>query len=828
VTNPSSQLLATHTNCLPVGARVSEFEILGLIGEGSFGIVYLAVDTSLERVVALKEFMPSAFAGRVDGVRVAVRSANHQPTFDAALRGFIKEAKILASFSHSALLEVFRFWEGNGTAYIAMRLYRGETLRQAISKDKSKFDEDTIAQIMGPIMDAIEMLHREQVFHRDIAPDNIMLANGQSVLLDFGSARRVIGDATQALTTILKPGYSPLEQYSDDGTMRQGAWTDVYALGGVLYHLATGKVPPQAVSRLLADPLQSVNQVTNNAFSDAFSSAVTKALSVYVENRFQTVVEFREALGWSVAAQPRTVTLSTVQIEAESAPEVILPNSVPTTAEEVPAGTPVPPPTGTTSKLAASGKRQTNPNTRNPVILGIVLVLLLVGAIAWFFSKDRASPQSPASSSTWSPTSPAAQTLLRFHGSNTIGGKLLPALAEAFLKQEGYANIHQLPGAKEEEVFVVGEKNGAETRVDIQAHGSGTAFKNLKDSLCDIGMSSRPIKPEEQQALAPTLGELTANTGEHVLALDGIALIVHQSNPIKTLSVTQLADIFSGKLTEWSQLGGRTGAIVLYARDDKSGTFDFFNAAVLKAHGSALAANAKRFEDSNKLSAGVSEDPAGIGFIGLNYIGSNKVLGLSSAGVESRKPSLLTVKTEDYILSRRLFLYAADKPSNPNVSKFIEYAMSAAGQRVIAAVGLVNLDVTPLSQAQIDDPRLQSAQWKKLTAGAIELPTRFRFNANSNELDNRANRDIGRIVYILAQPAYKGKEAILVGFTDSAGSAKLNLELSQSRAEIVRKVLTEEGVKIQRTEGIGAEAFVAPNDTDENKQKNRRVEVWLK
>ena len=314
MSTPSPSLLATHANCLPVGTRVADFEIIGLIGEGGFGIVYLARDTSLDRIVALKEFMPGAFAGRVDGVRVAVRAANQKATFDAGLRSFINEAKMLAQFSHPALLEVYRFWEENGTAYMAMRFYKGETLRQVLSEGNKQFDENAVAQTIGPIFDALEMLHREQVFHRDIAPDNIMLADGRPVLLDFGSARRIVSDGTQALTTVLKPGYAPIEQYSDDGTMKQGAWTDVYALGGVLYHLATGKAPLQAVSRMLSDPLQTVNQVTGEKFSQRFSDAVSKAMSVHVTNRFQTVTEFREALGWNIGALPRVITVQHAQV----------------------------------------------------------------------------------------------------------------------------------------------------------------------------------------------------------------------------------------------------------------------------------------------------------------------------------------------------------------------------------------------------------------------------------------------------------------------------------------------------------------------------------
>ena len=398
-----STLLATHANCLAIGSRVSDFEIIGLIGEGGFGIVYLAKDVTLDRVVALKEFMPAAFAGRIDGVHVAVRAANHRAMFDAGLKSFINESKMLAKFAHPALVEVFRFWEGNGTGYMAMRLYRGETLRQALAKGEEDFTEERIAQIMGPIFDALEMLHREQVFHRDIAPDNIMLSEGRSVLLDFGSARKIIGDATQALTTVLKPGYAPLEQYSDDGTMKQGSWTDVYALGGVLYHLATGKTPLQAVSRMMSDPLQTVTQMAGDKFSTNFSQAVSKAMMVHIDNRFQTVTEFREALGWNVGLQPRVVTLPNpprVWLEPEIAPKTgpatVVVNdqnvsSAAIRATAAPATTPKP----VAAEPMIRGERNTTPRAAEPslkksaMIIAAIAGLAIVGGIAIWQMKSK-------------------------------------------------------------------------------------------------------------------------------------------------------------------------------------------------------------------------------------------------------------------------------------------------------------------------------------------------------------------------------------------------------------------------------------------------------
>lgn len=295
--NVPAEALRAHPNCLQAGTRIAEFQITGLVGEGGFGIVYAARDTALQRDLALKEFMPVALAGRVDGVRVAVRSADSQAKFDAGLQGFIKEARLLARFTHPALVKVYRFLEANGTGYMAMRLYAGETLAQPLARGE-KFDEESMARIMLPVFSALEMLHAEQVFHRDIAPDNIMLAQSGSVLLDFGSARHVIGE-DQALTAVLKPSYSPVEQYAADGSMRQGAWTDVYAMGSVLYHMATGRAPVQAVSRLMDDPLRTVAEITGHTFSAAFCQAVTKAMAVRVEDRIQSMQELRDMLGWN-------------------------------------------------------------------------------------------------------------------------------------------------------------------------------------------------------------------------------------------------------------------------------------------------------------------------------------------------------------------------------------------------------------------------------------------------------------------------------------------------------------------------------------------------
>jgi serine/threonine protein kinase len=283
---------------LPNGTRIAEFVITGLIGIGGFGIVYKAHDETLGRVVALKEYMPSTLAYRQDGQTVSVKSNRLLDTFQAGLRSFVNEARMLALFDHPALVKVYRFWEANGTAYMVMPLYEGQTLKQAMAAMPERPTEAWLCQILAPLLGALEIIHAKNCFHRDIAPDNIfLLANGQPVLLDFGAARQVIGDMANNLTVILKPGYAPIEQYASDPNMPQGAWTDIYALGAVLYHAITGKPPNVAVGRLVKDSYQPLASSDRPAFSKQFLHAVDSALSVKQSDRPQTIDAFRQLLG---------------------------------------------------------------------------------------------------------------------------------------------------------------------------------------------------------------------------------------------------------------------------------------------------------------------------------------------------------------------------------------------------------------------------------------------------------------------------------------------------------------------------------------------------
>jgi serine/threonine protein kinase len=285
------------SNVLPVGTRLGEFEITGLLGEGGFGIVYLAEDKQLDRTVAIKEYMPSSIAGRADGVRVVMKSQHQGETFAAGLRSFVNEAKLLAQFDHPSLVKVFRFWEAHGTAYMVMPYYRGVTVKRALREMGKPPDEAWLLDLLLPLLDVLELIHGERCYHRDIAPDNVLLLpDGKPLLLDFGAARRVIGDMTQALTVILKPGFAPIEQYAEIPGMRQGAWTDLYALAAVAYYAMTGNVPPPSVARMMSDCMPPLTELVGDRYRHGMLNALQRALSVKPDSRQQTAGEFRRTL----------------------------------------------------------------------------------------------------------------------------------------------------------------------------------------------------------------------------------------------------------------------------------------------------------------------------------------------------------------------------------------------------------------------------------------------------------------------------------------------------------------------------------------------------
>jgi phosphate transport system substrate-binding protein len=565
----------------------------------------------------------------------------------------------------------------------------------------------------------------------------------------------------------------------------------------LLYEMLTGKWPFEGKTvidvrfAVLHDTPPPLAQARPNPTPPRLQQILDRALAKDPNDRYQRIAELRDDLrqvlhDLSIADDP--------QFKEELAPFAPRHLSRP----------------GVLTRSLDSISSRTGMNKRVVTFGAAAAVLLLLIPLLFFARRE-----SSQSNSTYA---------LRLHGSNTIGARLAPALAEEFLRRQGATDVRTVSGANPDEAIVSGMLPG-NTRpitIHVSSHGSATAFVDLLNGNADIGLSSRKINANEIKNLT-SFGDMTSPTSEHVLGLDGIAVIVNRDNPIDSLTKEQVAKLFSGEFTSWDQVQGKRAEVKVYARDDKSGTFDSFKSLVLV--NKSLATSALRFEDSIALSDAVARDPNGIGFIGLPYIRDARAIAISEGNATPLLPNNLTVGTEDYLLSRRLYLYTKSNSQNPWATKFIEFALSSEGQRIVCESGFVAQTVkaeNTLIAAKAP------AEYKRLTEGAERLSLNLRFRRGGKDLDNKARLDLDRVVNFITDLKFTGQNILLFGFADDGIGNEINLELSKERAQLVAEQFKRRGLTPFVVTGFGDSIPVASSLNDEGKEKNRRVELWLK
>ena len=287
-----------HRNSLKPGHKIHWYEIKDILGQGGFGITYLAYDSNLDKNVAIKEYLPIELAVREGDYSVHPVSEERGERYKWGLDRFIKEARTLAQFDHPNIVRVLSVTEGNNTAYMVMAYEHGQTLQKKLDGKKT-LEESELLKIVIPILGGLEQIHEAGFIHRDIKPDNIFIRNdGSPVLLDFGSARQALGQQIKTLTSLVTPGYAPFEQYYSK-TEQQGPWSDIYGLGATLYRSISGRPPADAIDRsnsLLrssTDPYIPAIEIGKNNYSERFLKAIDHALQFKEENRPRSVTEWR-------------------------------------------------------------------------------------------------------------------------------------------------------------------------------------------------------------------------------------------------------------------------------------------------------------------------------------------------------------------------------------------------------------------------------------------------------------------------------------------------------------------------------------------------------
>ncbi|MEZ3185423.1 substrate-binding domain-containing protein [Pseudomonas sp. LM13] len=418
---------------------------------------------------------------------------------------------------------------------------------------------------------------------------------------------------------------------------------------------------------------------------------------------------------------------------------------------------------------------------------------------------------------------PDGTTILRIHGSNTVGAKLAPMLVAGLFEAKGLQSVRIASAGKENEQRVTAlDERGKTIQALVAAHGTGTGFAGLKDRTADLAAASRPIKQSEAQSLA-ALGDMRSAESEQLIAIDGLAVIVHPDNPVQSLSVEQVARLFSGEIANWRELGGANAAVELHARDDQSGTYDTFKELVLGSQGKTLATNATRYESNDALSLAVSRRSGAIGFVGLASVGKSKALAITDGDSQPMPPTTALVATEDYPLSRRLFLYADPQKQSKWTREFLTFVHSPAGQAIVEKSGYVAQAIAPI---RLPLQTTMPEAYQQLAKEAQRLTVNFRFAEGSAQLDNKAQRDVQRLIDYLNSHDKQMNAAVLVGFGDARNDPARTALLSKLRAMAVRRELARGGILVKEINGLGDQLPVASN-SEAGRIKNRRVEVWV-
>ena len=374
-----------YLHALPEGYRLQDYEISRVLGHGSFGITYLGYDRRLDCAVAIKEYLPSDWAVRHEGVTVRPRSPEDKERFEWGLDQFIQEARTLEKFRYETVIRIRHCIVENSTAYLVMDYAEGETL-SAFLKRKGPLDEATLKSMLLPILDGLEKVHETGFLHRDIKPSNIIIrTDGIPVLIDFGAARQAIGDKSRALTAILTPGYAPIEQYGDDAG-EQGPWTDIYALGAVAHEALTGKRPKEAAQRVRSRTHVPLTEAAEGRAAPHVLAAIDAALAVDETDRPQSIGEWRRML---LAEEPATT---------------LQPSS---TVDEA---------TRISEPVAGAGKTQSEPATggRSPASYGkygAVAAVALIALGALFAARQAgliSTPETPVEATATAPSSSAS------------------------------------------------------------------------------------------------------------------------------------------------------------------------------------------------------------------------------------------------------------------------------------------------------------------------------------------------------------------------------------------------------------------------------------
>jgi phosphate transport system substrate-binding protein len=487
------------------------------------------------------------------------------------------------------------------------------------------------------------------------------------------------------------------------------------------------------------------------------------------------------------------------------------PASSPQTAQIAPAPTPSPPPAQSSQATSAAPSAAPLQAPSPPQ------------AAAPAQQAAATPPQPPTTPPSPAPTpEPSENILARLAGSPEIGATLAPKLAAAYLTQIGDTAVKLVAGGAAGETKITGLRGDRRESIVVEATSADAGFRALGNHQADIVMAARRILPSERDSLV-ALGDMTSPTAEHVLGLNALSIVVNAANPLVSLSKDQIRSVYAGTLRDWSALGLTAGPIDAYG--PAAGTPQAAVFSTLALAGGDMSPAIRRLPDAAQIERAVAADARGLGVVDIANIGTTRPVPIAETG---SSPVAVTntaaIATEDYPLAYRLYLYTAPGGASGIAQRFVDYALSPPGQTIIQQNGLVSQTLKPEAAAV---PDTASAKFKAFVAGAKHLAIAFHFQPNSTELDQKGTRDLDRVMNYILSNHYSPDHLILIGFADNQGDPAANSAVSKKRADAVAALFTARGLPPGKVAGFGSELPIADNSTEDGREKNRRVEVFI-
>ncbi len=483
-----------------------------------------------------------------------------------------------------------------------------------------------------------------------------------------------------------------------------------------------------------------------------------------------------------------------------------------------------------------------------------------IGTLSLFADRFECIGQACRLTTPAQPAPPAREALPAGSAAATIAGParlslavplstsptLMPDLIKGWIAGAGGSIVREVGAETGEMRLRVLARGGAEmVRFAIQRRDAAAAFAALQSGSADIVVTDRRIDDVEAKALAPVAGDMRSAQRESVLALDALAVVVAPENPLTSLSIADISRIFSGQVNDWADLGQPAGRIKVYTSDTSTGPGGIFDAHVLRPGGRTLAASTVRLASSEAVAEAVSQERFSIGVTAFADMRSAKPVNIVQSCGLITNASAFAIKTEEYPLSRRIYLYTSRMPAGEAARAFLDFVATPAGQDIVSDHQLVDQRLVALAMdgqtarfahAVNRQPRTANAQLPRLLAelaGARRTSMTIRFESGTSQIDSKSQNDLKALVEHVAGSQAKGARVMLLGFTDNVGGAPKNAALAAKRAAQARTALlaTAAGrIEPARVVASGHETLapIACDDTERGRQLNRRVEVWLR